>query len=359
MQTSKKRNFEVKNIIINQQTNKKIKNENESLILKSKSLKKDTNKKFITPIKNKIDTSLYKKNLKYSKTKTKSTTAYKSKENTNIIKTKKIFLQKNSKNKTRNMNYKINSSISCFNKNLPSTKNKTNITRDNSHKLLLNNPINESSRALYYSFLYNSNNLNHYRNFFNNSSRNIFSNSYKNIFLLKKNFNITSKKKSLKRLYISDKKIKNIKKCQINLNMDKSDNLLNNNNISTKASAHRFIKSERIELELNGRKQDQNTSKNIDKTKVSENKYKIQDFSFKKNCNFNIFNKGKENDKFINKIDSDNLNNNTNIKIKVIKHKRFKNVICSNILTNYFEGKEELNKDNKEYDTPHFTLFDE
>ena len=123
-----------------------------------------------------------------------------------------------------------------------------------------------------------------------------------------------------------------------------------------------IINSEKKVNELKNIKRNGNSKLykiNLKKSKIKENKeknYKIQDFSFKKNSNFLVPN---NNGKYT-------INNNNNLnhrrinyiikKIKILKHKKLKNKLNSNIF-NRLSEEVVCKEENSEYETPHFTIF--
>ena len=328
---------------------------NESLILKTKP-KINNNKKYITP--KKINTPINKNN---SKAKIFST-MYKSKESAYLLKAKKIFLEKYSKYKMKNMNYMAASAHGSFTSGIvsPNNKNKTlknkfQIFSENrgNKQIIKNNPLKK----------YSSKNI----SFFNNNDYNYLGinslmNNKKKKSVIKK-----SKKKNKTRNILPTKNIENIKKCVINLNLGAKDKTPINEQIKVKTyndrSCHgsndKFIKpvnSERFRFNENKNNNSgllfKNSMRRMNGKKPEKKSIKIQDFSFENNCDIIIG--SKEKDKSIN---NSNCNNATNRKIKVIKIKKFNKAMKSNIITGFSE--QETNNENIEFDTPHFKLYDE
>ena len=333
---------------------------NESLILKTKPKININNKKYITP--KKIITPINKRN---SNSKNFST-MYKSKEFISLLKAKKMFLQKYSKYKMKNMNYKAASFFSSFTSDIVSPNNKINNTsRDTFHIFSENreNKLNKQNNKKINLKKNSSKNI----SFFNGNDItylcfNSLMNNKKKKSVIKK-----SKMKNKSRNINPNKKIENIKKCVINLNFGTKDkNPINEkvkiktfNDKNNKPNNDKFIKpinSERFRynknINYNSSLLFKNSMRKMSRKKPEEKTYKIQDFSFENNCNIIIGNK--EKDKSNN---NSNCNNVTNKKIKVIKIKKFNKAMKSNIITGFSE--QEANNENIEFDTPHFKLFDE
>ena len=333
---------------------------NESLILKTKPKININNKKYITP--KKINTPINKRNSKLKN----FSTMYKSKESTSLLKAKKMFLQKYSKYKMKNKNYKAASSFSSFTSGIVSPNNKkNNSSRDKFHifsEKRENKQNNKNNKSIALK-KYSSKNISSFNsNDYNYLSINLLMNYKKKKSVIKK-----SKMKYNTRNIVPNKNIENIKKCVINLNFEtkyktpinkkikiKTKNDKNNNTNNDKCI--KPINSERFRfnknLNYNSSLLFKNSTRKMCRKKTEKKSCKIQDFSFENNCDIIIDNK--EKDKSNN---NSNCNNVTNGKIKVIKIKKFNKIIKSNIITGFSD--QEANNENIEFDTPHFKLFDE
>ena len=323
----------------------------ESLILKTKPEININNKKYITP--KKITTPI---NKRKSKSKNFST-MYKSKESTSLLKAKKMFLQKYSKYKMKNKNYKEAFSFSSFTSGIVSPNNKKNSSsRDKFHVFSEKRENKQNNAPKKYSLKNIS--------FFNRND-----NNYLGINLLmnnkkKKSVIKTSKMKYKTRNIIHNKNIENIKQSMNFETKDKTPinekiKIKTNNEKNISTNKDKFIKpinSERFRFNNNINNNSNLLFKNsiikICRKKTEKKSCKIQDFSFENNCDIIIDNK--EKDKSNN---NSNCNNVTNRKIKVIKIKKFNKIMKSNIITGFSE--QEANNENIEFDTPHFKLFDE
>lgn len=322
------------------------------LNLKSKSKNKKINIDYISPSKTKVSTPLYKRNNRiYSKSKNKSSTRDKTSKIDSLIKSKKLFFSKESKLENKNSNYIT--SISCFINNMPSKRNSIYNSRNISNNFSSKKNIHIdkfSSKIISSSFSNNS---------INNK---ICNKSFWTDKILKINFNknsvINENISRNKSKNITKQKIKSIKKCKISF--------VDGKNISKtlikKKTDNELIKSERKVNELKNIKRNGNSKIfkiNLEKPKIKENiekNYKIQDFSFKKNSNFLV---PSNNGKYI-------INNNNNLnhsridyiikKIKILKHKKLKNKLNSNIF-NRLSEEGVFKEENSEYETPHFTTF--
>ena len=263
---------------------------------------------------------------------------YKSKDCTSLIKAKKIFLEKYSKYKMKNMNYKAESLFSSFTSGIVSSNKKiNNFSRD---KFLIF-PENKQNNKNIVLKKYSSKNISSFNsNNYNYLGINSLMNNKKKKSVIKK-----SKKKYKTRNNIPNKNIENIKKCVINLNLgtknktpinekikiktynDKNSNIINDKFIKP-------INSERFRFNKNINNNSsilfKNSMKKMSRKKPEKKACKIQDFSFENNCDIIIGNKEKDKS-------HSNSNCNTNRKIKVIKIKKFNKVIKSNIITGFSE----------------------
>ena len=326
--------------------------QNESLILKTKP-KININKKYITP--KKVSAPINKRN---SKSKNFST-MYKSKDCTSLLKAKKMFLQKYSKYKMKNRNYKSASSFSSFTSGIVSPNNKKNNSSKDKFYIFSEKRENKQNNKSITPKKYYPKNI----SFFNRNDYN-----YLGINLLMNNKKKKSVVKKSKMKYKTrNKNNENIKKCVINLNFETKDQtpinekikIKTNNDKNNNTNNDKFIKpinSERFRFNKNLNNNSsllfKNSIRKMCRKKTEKKSCKIQDFSFENNCDIIIDNK--EKDKSNN---NSNCNNVTNRKIKVIKIKKFNKIMKSNIITGFSE--QEANNENIEFDTPHFKLFDE
>ena len=332
-------------------------NHNESLILKTKPRININNKKYITP--KKISSPINKRN---SKSKIYST-MYKSKECISWLKSKKLFLEKYSKYKMKNMNYKTASLFGSFTSGIVSPNNKINNSSRDKFHIFSENRENKQNNKNVALKKHSSKNISLFNsNDYNYLGINSLMNDKKKKSVIKK-----SKMKYKTRNIAPNKNIENIKKCVINLNLGTKDKSPINEKIkiktyndkSSNTNNDKFIKpinSERFRNNKNIKNNSsllfKNSMRKISRKKPEKKSCKIQDFSFEKNCDIIIGNK--EKDKSSN---NSNCNNSTNRKIKVIKIKKFNKAIKSNLITGFSD--KDANNENIEFDTPHFKLFDE
>ena len=309
---------------------------NESIFLESNQKNKEISKKYSSPPKFKISTPLHKFNQQSINNNRMTSTKEKTKESSTLKNSKKIFLHKNIKCEQKNMKYKPFSAISCFKSNLPPKKSiilkSLNITgkysrnkNTNLNSSPIHNPICDSK--IFLSEKLNKINLN------KNSARQDNNN------------------KKIKIYSNNSKRIKKFKLSSINTKIDKRKiNPFYINSSNKKSSI--IIKTERIFDELKNIKNQIAKSlgknfKKIKSKKTNGTKYKIQDFTFRKNSKFIISN----NHTIINK--SNNKNNlkkfTKSVKSKIIGNKN----ISLNLLSIYSEEK----IDNEEYETPHFSTL--
>ncbi len=330
-------------------------NNNESIKLKTKPKININNKKYITP--KKIISPINKRN---SKSKIYST-MYKSKDCTSLLKAKKMFLQKYSKYKMKNMNYKTDSLFSSFTSGIVSPNNKIKYSSRDKLLIFPENRENKQNNKNIALKKYSSKNISSFNSKdYNYLDINSLMNNKKKKSVIKK-----SKKKYKTRNIIPNKNIENIKKCVINLNLGTKDKIPINKKIKIKTYNDKSISiindknikpinSERFRFNKNINNNSsilfKNTMRKMSKKKPEEKACKIQDFSFENNYDIIIGNKEKD-------ISNNNSNCTTNRKIKVIKIKKFNKVIKSNIITGFSE--QESNNENIEFDTPHFKLYDE
>jgi hypothetical protein len=274
-----------------------------------------------------------------------------------------MFLQKYSKYKMKNRNYKAASSFTSFTSGIVSPNNKKNNSSRDKFHIFSEKRENKQNNKSNAPKKYSSKNISFFnRNDYNYLGINLLMNNKKKKSVIKK-----SKMKNKSRNINPNKKIENIKKCVINLNFGTKDkNPINEkvkiktyNDKNNKPNNDKFIKpinSERFRhnknINYNSSLLFKNSMRKMSRKKPEEKTYKIQDFSFENNCNIIIGNK--EKDKSNN---NSNCNNVTNKKIKVIKIKKFNKAMKSNIITGFSE--QEANNENIEFDTPHFKLFDE
>ena len=335
---------------------------NESLILKTKPKININNKKYITP--KKINTPINKRNSKLKN----FSTMYKSKDCISLLKAKKMFLQKYSKYKLKNMNYKAASSFCSFTSGIVSPNNKKNNSSRDKFHIFSEKRENKQNNKSIAPKKYSSKNISSFNsNDYNYLSINLLMNYKKKKSVIKKNkknyktknisfFNrndynylginllINNKKKKSvikkskmkykTRNIIHNKNIENIKKSVINLNFETKDQtqinkkikikIKTNNDKNNKTNNDKFIKpinSERFRfnknLNYNSSLLFKNSTRKMCRKKNEKKSCKILDFSFENNCDIIIDNK--EKDKSNN---NSNCNNVTNRKIKVIKFKK-------------------------------------
>ena len=331
---------------------------NESLILKTRPKININNKKYITP--KKISSPINKRN---SKSKIYST-MYKSKDCISLLKAKKMFLQKYSNYKLKNMNYKAASSFCSFTSAIVSPNNKINNSSRDKYLIFPENRENKQNNKNNKSIAlkkYSSKNISSFNsNDYNYLSINLLMNYKKKKSVIKNN-----KKNYKTKNIIPNKNIENIKKCVINLNFGAKDKTPINEKIKIKTyndknsntSNDKFIRSINSESFRFTKKINndsslvfKNSMRKMSRKKQEKKAYKIQDFSFENNYDIIIGNKEKDKS-------NNNSNCNTNRKIKVIKIKKFNKAIKSNIITGFSE--KEANNEGIEFDTPHFKLYDE
>ena len=311
------------------------------LIYKTEQKKyKNKEKIYNSPKSPSINSNLYKRKHIHSKTNDKSSTNYKT-DSSKPIKPKNNF-----KNEI--------SSITNFTNNLTSAKNKKNKSRniyDNNFPLK-NKSIKLSKYSNKISPISLLNGTISNNNAFNKENT-----------VTKIRLNKTSVKNEKLTKQISNKSNSNLKKYQFsNCTKKIKNNLFNKKNIFHRSINYNLIKAEKISIELNDiKKQINNKFKNnkakSKRKKDVENNYKIQDFSFNKNCKLKIQSqKCKTKTKY---FLNDKLINNNLLKIILEKVKTIKmktsniSILTSNLVNLLSEN--ETNKDNMDYETPHFS----